>query len=79
MSAGKVGYFLPGLQASLPSRKISIYTNFLSPLELNYTPFVDHQLDRSIADRAERLLQLPEQRRREVERMKPEIGLGMGR
>jgi hypothetical protein len=59
----------------LSSRKINIDTYFLSPLELNHAPLMNDQLNRSISDRAERLLQFPEEHGRQVERMKPETRL----
>jgi hypothetical protein len=39
--------------------------HFLPPLQLYYAAVVNHQLDRPIADRLERLPQLPKKRRRE--------------
>jgi hypothetical protein len=56
-------------------RNFIIEADFLVPLQLHYPAVVDHQLDRAIADCAEGLAELPEERRRQLERI---VWAGLG-
>ena len=61
--------------ASALVRNFNIEADFLVPLQLHYPAVVDHQLDRAIADGAEGLAELSEERRRQLERI---VWAGLG-
>ena len=61
--------------SALGIRNFIIEADFLVPLQLHYPAVVDHQLDRPVADGAEGLAELSEERRRQRERV---VWAGLG-
>ncbi len=50
-------------------RNFRIEADFLTPFQLDYPPVVDHELDGAVAQPLEGLLELPEKRRRQWDRI----------